>query len=102
MVNMAGFNLPSDYIKKFISSAIDVVIQAERLVDGSRKIVSLQEITGMEGNVITMQEIYSFEQSGIDKEGGIQGSFRTHGVRPKFFDKFVKMGVPIPEKLFES
>lgn len=101
MVNMAGFNLPSDYIKKFISSAIDVVIQAERLVDGSRKIVSLQEITGMEGNVITMQEIYSFEQSGIDKEGVIQGSFRTHGVRPKFFERFAKMGVPIPEKLFD-
>ncbi|OGR18385.1 MAG: pilus assembly protein CpaF [Desulfobacterales bacterium GWB2_56_26] len=102
MVNMAGFNLPSDYIKKFISSAIDVVIQAERLVDGSRKIVSLQEITGMEGNVITMQEIYSFEQSGIDKDGIILGSFHTHGVRPKFFEKFAKMGVPIPEKLFET
>lgn len=100
MVNMAGFNLPSDYIKKFISSAIDVVIQAERLVDGSRKVVSLQEITGMEGNVITMQEIYSFEQKGIDKDGVIAGSFRTHGVRPKFFGKFIKMGVPVPEHLF--
>lgn len=102
MVNMAGFNLPSDYIKKFISSAIDVVIQAERLVDGSRKLVSLQEITGMEGNVITMQEIYSFEQTGIDKNGIIQGGFRMHGVRPKFFEKFIRMGVPIPEKLFET
>jgi len=102
MVNMAGFNLPSDYIKKFISSAIDVVIQAERLVDGSRKIVSLQEITGMEGNVITMQEIYSFDQRGIDKNGAISGSFRTHGVRPKFFERFLKMGVPIPENLFDE
>lgn len=101
MVNMAGFNLPSDYIKKFISSAIDVVIQAERLVDGSRKVVSLQEITGMEGNVITMQEIYSFDQRGIDENGVISGSFRTHGVRPKFFDRFLMMGVPIPENLFE-
>jgi pilus assembly protein CpaF len=101
MVNMAGFNLPSDYIKKFISSAIDVVVQAERLVDGSRKVVSLQEITGMEGNVITMQEIYSFDQRGIDENGVISGSFRTHGVRPKFFDRFLMMGVPIPENLFE-
>jgi pilus assembly protein CpaF len=100
MVNMAGFNLPSDYIKKFISSAIDVVIQSERLVDGSRKIVSLQEITGMEGNVITMQEIYSFEQKGVDKDGVISGSFRTHGVRPKFFERFIRMGVPLPEHLF--
>lgn len=102
MVNMAGFNLPSDYIKKFISSAIDVVIQAERLVDGSRKVVSLQEITGMEGNVITMQEIYSFEQKGVDKDGVISGSFRTHGVRPKFFERFRKMGVPIQENLFDT
>lgn len=102
MVNMAGFNLPSDYIKKFISSAIDVVIQAERLVDGSRKVVSLQEITGMEGNVITMQEIYSYEQKGVDKDGVISGGFRTHGVRPKFFDRFQKMGVPIPENLFDT
>ncbi len=102
MVNMAGFNLPSDYIKKFISSAIDVVIQAERLVDGSRKIVSLQEITGMEGNVITMQEIYSFDQRGVDENGVISGSFRTHGVRPKFFERFLRMGIPIPKNLFEQ
>ena len=99
MVNMAGFNLPSDYIKKFISSAIDVVLQVERLVDGSRKIVSLQEITGMEGSVITMQEIFSFEQSGVDKDGVVSGQFRTHGIRPKFFERFVKMGVPITEHL---
>ncbi|EKD35047.1 MAG: hypothetical protein ACD_75C02078G0003, partial [uncultured bacterium] len=52
--------------------------------------------------VITMQEIYSFEQIGIDKDGLIQGSFRTHGVRPKFFEKFIRMGVPIPEKIFET
>lgn len=101
MVNMAGFNLPSDYIKKFISSAIDVVIQVERLVDGSRKVVSLQEITGMEGSVITMQEIFSFEQSGVDKDGVVSGRFRTHGVRPKFFDRFMKMGIPITEGLFD-
>lgn len=101
MVNMAGFNLPSDYIKKFISSAIDVVVQVERLVDGSRKIVSLQEITGMEGSVITMQEIFSFEQSGVDKDGVVSGRFRTHGIRPKFFERFTKMGIPITEHLSE-
>ena len=74
MVNMAGFNLPGDYIKKFISSALDVVVQIERMVDGSRKIVSLQEITGMEGSVITMQEIFSFDQSGVDKDGAVSAS----------------------------
>jgi pilus assembly protein CpaF len=71
-------------------------------VDGSRKIVSLQEITGREGNVITMQEIFSFEQSGVDQEGVVTGRFRTHGVRPKFFDRFMKMGIPITENLFEQ
>lgn len=101
MVNMAGFNLPSDYIKKFISSAINVVIQIERLVDGSRKIVSLQEISGMEGSVITMQEIFSFEQTGVDKAGLVSGQFRAHGVRPKFFERFKQMGIPITEDLFE-
>ncbi len=102
MVNMAGFNLPSEYIKKFISSAINVVIQVDRLVDGTRKIVSLQEITGMEGNVITMQEIFSFDQSGVDQNGMVSGRFRTHGVRPKFFDRFQKMGIPLTEDLFQS
>ena len=101
MVNMAGFNLPSDYIKKFISSAINVVIQIERLVDGSRKIVSLQEISGMEGSVITMQEIFSFEQTGVDKDGLVSGQFRAHGIRPKFFERFKQMGIPIREDLFE-
>lgn len=102
MVNMAGFNLPSDYIKRYISSAIDVVIQVERLVDGSRKLVSLSEITGMEGNVITMQEIVAFDQTGIDAEGRVSGHFRVRGVRPRFFSRFTSMGVPIPEELFDK
>ena len=97
MVNMAGFNLPSEYIKKYIASAVDVVIQVERLMDGTRKLVSLQEITGMEGNVITMQEVISFEQEGVDEEGAVIGHFRTHGIRPKFFDRFLKMGVQVPD-----
>jgi pilus assembly protein CpaF len=100
MVNMAGFNLPSDYIKGYISSAIDVVIQVERLMDGSRKVTGLSEITGMEGSVITMQEIYAFEQTGVDKEGAVSGQFVARGIRPRFFDKFLRMGVPIPERLF--
>jgi pilus assembly protein CpaF len=99
MVNMAGFNLPSDYIKGYISSAIDVVIQVERLMDGSRKVTGLSEITGMEGSVITMQEIYAFEQTGVDKEGAVSGQFVARGIRPRFFDKFLRMGVPIPERL---
>jgi len=101
MVNMAGFNLPSDYIKKYISSALDVVIQLSRLMDGSRKIVSIQEITGMEGDVITMQEVFSFEQVGINKDGSVVGSFKKHGIRPKFYDKFKAMGIAMVDELFE-
>jgi len=100
MVNMANFNLPSHYIKNYISSAIDVVIQLDRMMDGSRKIVSLQEITGMEGEVITMNEILSFDQAGLDQEGSVQGNFRLHGIRPKFFNKFKAMGIAIPDDLF--
>ncbi|MFT5728450.1 MAG: pilus assembly protein CpaF [Desulforhopalus sp.] len=99
MVNMANFNLPSHYIKKYISSAIDVVIQLNRIMDGSRKLVSLQEITGMEGEVITMNEILSFEQTGIDEDGIVQGDFKLHGIRPSFFHKFKAMGIPIPEDI---
>ncbi|WP_419176103.1 CpaF family protein [Desulfosediminicola sp.] len=99
MVNMANFNLPSQYIKKYISSAIDVVIQLTRLMDGSRKIVSLQEITGMEGEVITMNEILSFDQTGLEKDGSVQGHFRLHGIRPSFFNKFKAMGIPIPDDI---
>jgi pilus assembly protein CpaF len=100
MVNMANFNLPSQYIKNYISSAIDVVIQLDRLMDGARKIVSLQEITGMEGEVITMNEILSFDQTGLDQEGSVQGNFRLHGIRPRFFNKFKAMGIPIPDDIF--
>ncbi len=102
MVNMAGFNLHSDYIKRYISSAIDVVIQVDRLMDGSRKIMSLSEITGMEGSVITMQEIMAFEQTGVDEDGGVIGHFDVRGVRPKFFKKFKRMGVPIQDDFFDN
>ncbi len=71
------------------------------MVDGARKIVSLQEITGMEGSVITMQEIISFEQSGVDKDGIVSGRFHVHGIRPKFFERFIKMGIPITKNLSE-
>lgn len=101
MVNMAGFNLPSHYIKKYISSAIDVVVHADRLVDGSRKIMSLQEITGMEGDVITMQEIFSFEQTGIGKDGIVMGDFESKGIRPKFMEKFAAMGIKLSQGIFD-
>ena len=101
MVNMAGFNLPSFYIKTYISSAIDVVVHVDRLVDGSRKVMSLQEITGMEGDVITTQEIFSFEQTGIDEDGIVIGEFENMGIRPKFMEKFAAMGIKLSQGFFD-
>ena len=100
MVAMANLDIPSEFLRKFVSSAINVVIQVSRLTDGTRKLVSLEEITGMEGNVITTQEIFSFQQKSIDENGKIEGEFRFHGVRPKFIDKFNTAGIEVSHDLF--
>ncbi len=101
MVAMANLDIPSDFLKKYISSALDVVIHVNRLTDGTRKLVVLEEISGMEGNVITTQEIFSFRQTAIDPEGRIRGQFRFHGVRPKFMDKFNQAGIELSNDLFD-
>jgi pilus assembly protein CpaF len=101
MVAMANFDIPSEFLRRFISSAINIVIQVARLADGKRKLVSLQEITGMEGNVITMQEIFSFRQTMIDPEGNVKGRFQFHGIRPQFTEKLKVAGIPIPQNLFD-
>jgi pilus assembly protein CpaF len=101
MVAMANLEIPSEFIRKYISSAINVLVQVARQVDGRRKLISLQEITGMEGNIITMQEIFSFQQTHIDPEGNVKGRFRFHGVRPKFIEKFKVAGIPVSQDLFD-
>ena len=101
MVAMANFDIPSEFIRRFISSAINVVIQVSRLVDGKRRLISLQEITGMEGNMITMQEIFSFEQTRVDKDGMVRGHFKFNGIRPKFLDRFRIAGVDISRDTFD-
>jgi pilus assembly protein CpaF len=102
LVAMSGYNFPSGSVRKYIASALNVIIQVARLVDGSRKIVSFQEITGMEGDIITMQEIFSFEQKVVDREGMAKGRFRATGIRPRFVERFKAAGVPIPHDLFDS
>lgn len=94
MVAMANLEIPSQFMRRFISSAIDIIIHVSRLSDGSRKVVSFQEITGMEGEVITMQELFSFRQEGLDAEGKVGGEFQFHGVRPRFLEKFAALGIP--------
>jgi pilus assembly protein CpaF len=101
MVNMAGLNLPIKAVRQQISSAIWVVIQALRLTDGKRKVTSIQEITGMEGDIITMQEIFTFEQTGMSADGTVQGHFRATGIRPKFAERLKKYGIPLREDLFD-
>jgi pilus assembly protein CpaF len=101
MVNMAGLNLPIKAVRQQISSAIWIVIQALRLADGKRKVTSIQEITGMEGEIITMQEIFTFEQTGMSADGAVQGHFRATGIRPKFAERLKKYGIPLREDLFD-
>jgi len=101
MVGMAGLNLPPKAIRQQISSAITVVIQVSRLSDGKRKIMSIQEITGMEGDIITMQEVYLFEQTGIAADGSVLGHFRATGIRPKFAERLRIFGSPLGDDLFD-
>ena len=101
MVAMANLEISNEFMRRFIASAIDLIIQISRFPDGTRKIISIHEITGMEGNVITMQEIFSFRQTGMDEEGKIKGHFRFHGVRPRFIDKFTVAGISVPRDIFD-
>ena len=101
MVAMASMDIPSEFLRKFIASAINVIIQVSRMVDGRRKLISLQEITGMEGNVITMQEIFSFQQTRLDSNRQVKGIFKFQGVRPKFIEKFKVSGIDVPPDLFD-
>ncbi len=101
MVSMAGVNLTARAIRQQIASAVTVVVQVSRLTDGTRKVVSLQEITGMEGDIISMQEIFRFEQSGVDADGKVKGRFSATGVRPRFAERLKMFGVPVPEDTFD-
>jgi len=101
MVAMANIDIPIDHLRRYISSALNVIIHIARLQDGTRKLLSFQELTGMEGDVITLQEIYSFQRTTIDAEGKVRGKFVFHGVRPKFIEKFKAYGITLPKDLFE-
>jgi pilus assembly protein CpaF len=101
LVALSGFTVAPGFIRRYVSSALDIIIQLTRMVDGSRKVVSFQEITGMEGEVVTLQEIFSFEQTGVDRDGQVKGRFISRGIRPKFIDKFKAFGIPIPNELFD-
>ncbi|HEX2531205.1 MAG TPA: CpaF family protein [Burkholderiaceae bacterium] len=101
MIGMANLNLPHKAARQQIASAITVIIQVLRLTDGRRKVMSIQEITGMEGEIITMQEIFAFRQTGVDKEGNVEGHFQATGVRPKFQERLRSFGITLPDDVFD-
>ncbi len=102
MVSMANLNLPERAIRQQIASAIHVVIQVARLSDGTRKIVNLAEIVGMEGDIITMQDIYIFDRQGLEPDGTVRGRFAPTGIRPRFTDRLQRYGVNLSTLLFSE
>jgi pilus assembly protein CpaF len=101
MLGMAGLKAESRALRQQIGAALSVVIQVSRLSDGQRKITSLQEITGIEGDVISMQEIFRFEQTGLSPDGRVQGQFVATGIRPKFAQRLSTRGIALSDTLFE-
>ena len=101
MVGMAGVNLTPRATRQQICAAVTVVMQVSRLTDGGRKLVSLQEVTGMEGDMIAMHEIFRYEQSGVEPSGRVLGQFRASGVRPRFADRLRMYGVAVPDSVFD-
>ncbi|TMD13476.1 MAG: CpaF family protein [Chloroflexi bacterium] len=99
MVMMAGIDLPAKAIRQQVASAIDLIVQLARLRDGTRRVISITEITGMEGDTVTMQDIFIWESHGADKQGNMTGVFRPTGIRPHIMDRLFAAGVPIPPEL---
>ncbi len=102
MFSMANLNIPERAVKQQIVSPIHAVIQIARLADGARKVITIAEVTGVEGDVISMQDIFVFDRQGIDESGKVRGAFRAVGIRPKFADRLATAGCRLRPALFES
>ena len=101
MVAMANLNIPEKAIRQQIASAVNVIVQISRLSDGTRKVTGVAELTGMEGEVITMQDIFLFERTGLGPDGRVRGRFSATGIRPKCADRLASSGVHLPMGMFE-
>ncbi|MEO7272770.1 MAG: CpaF family protein [Vicinamibacterales bacterium] len=101
MVAMANLNIPDRAVRQQIASAVNVIVQVSRMADGSRKVTAISELSGMEQEVITMQDIFLFERTGLNPEGKVMGRFRATGVRPKCAEKLASMGIRLPIDMFE-
>jgi pilus assembly protein CpaF len=102
MVAMANLNLPERAVRQQVASAVNLVIQATRLSDGSRRVTAISELTGMEGEVITLQDLFVFERTGISHDKRVQGRFRATGIRPKCSEKLASAGFQLPMDMFEQ
>jgi pilus assembly protein CpaF len=102
MVAMCNLNLPEKTVRQQIASAISIVVQVSRLSDGSRKVMSISEITGMEESIISMQEIFAFKKKGIGPDGKVVGTFEPTHIRPKFLERLRTSGIFLPPSLFEQ
>jgi len=102
MVMMAGFDLPMRAIREQISSAVDVIVQISRLRDGSRRVISITELVGMEGDIITTQELVRYQEHGVDAKGIVIGEFQAGGVQPGFLKRFAELGIAFDPVMFNS
>jgi pilus assembly protein CpaF len=101
MVAMANLNIPDRAVRQQVAAAVHLVVQLTRLSDGHRRVTAISEITGMEQDVITMQDIYLFERTGLTPDGRVSGMFRATGIRPKCAPQLTGAGYPMPAELFE-
>lgn len=99
---MANLNVSGQALRQQVSSALDLVVQAVRLPDGTRKVIAISELTGMEGPMLTMQELFTYERQGFDEEGKVKGDFHPTGIRPKFSDKLFAAGIRLPMEMFSN
>ena len=102
MVSLANANMQLTSIRQQIASAVHLLVQASRLSDGSRRVINLTEVTGMEGEVVTLQDIYVFEKRGLNPEGQVVGRFAATGIRPKFYEKLLAAGIRLRPDLFDE
>ena len=102
MAMMANLNLPEKAVRRQIASAVSLVIQIARFSDGTRRVTHLTEITGMEEDVVSMQDVFVFEKQGVGPDGRVLGSFTPTGIRPKFAEKLKASGIAVPASMFEQ
>jgi pilus assembly protein CpaF len=101
MVMMSGMDLPSRAIREQVAAAIHLIVQVSRLSDGSRRVVSVSEVQGMEGNVVVLQDLFTFQQKGVGEGGKVLGTMQATGMVPKFLEKFNAAGVHLPAEIFK-